>query len=110
MSLCLSDSSAAWKVKRRTDRFPYRWMDETEALVAPRSRHVEPEKAARHCRGRDFVAEANAVGQAGDELQRPLEHVRQKNNAGGSARDFRHDPRQLGVAQVGTDDGIPLAG
>ena len=67
---------------------------------------MQPQKAARDCRGRQFAAESQAFEQVGEEFQRPLEHVRQGNDAPRSAGDFRDQPGELGIAQVGPDDGI----
>ena len=85
-------------------------MHQTEANVGAVPRNMQSEKTSRDGRARQLGAKAKAFEQAGDGLQRPLEHVRQGNDESGSAGDFRHQPGEFGIAQVGADDCIPLAG
>ena len=85
-------------------------MHQTEANVGAVPRNMQSEKTSRDGRARQLGAKAKAFEQAGDGLQRPLEHVRQGNEESGSAGDFRHQPGEFGIAQVGADDCIPLAG
>ena len=85
-------------------------MHQTEASVGAVPRNMESEKTSRDGRARQFGAKAKAFEQVGEGLQRPLELIRQRNDAAGSAGDFRHQPGELGIAQVGADDCIPLAG
>ncbi len=85
-------------------------MHQTEASVGAVPRNMESEKTSRDGRARQFGAKAKAFEQAGEGLQRPLEHVRQGNDALRSSGDFRHQPGEFGITQVGADDGIPLAG